>query len=142
MKVDFYQLSRDLAEAVVPQLAERTLRAGERLLVVTADSEQASRISQALWAHKPDSFLAHGAAGGGHEADQPILLSDSAEPANGARYVIFADGTWRDPPTDCERAFLLFDETTIEAARAQWRAMEAGERNFWRQGANGWDKIA
>jgi len=142
LKVDFYQLSRDPAEAVVPQLAERTLKSGERLLVVTGDAAQAERISEALWAHRPESFLAHGVAGGGHEASQPILVSDRPKASNGARYVIFADGAWRDPPAECERAFLLFGEATIAAARDQWRALPPGERNYWRQGANGWEKVA
>ena len=142
MRVDFYQLSRDPAEALIPRLAEQTLNAGERLLVVTADPEQAARISQALWAHKPESFLAHGADGEGSEERQPILLSDAVEPANGARYLIFADGEWRDPPETCERAFLLFGEATIAAARERWRALPPGERNFWKQAAKGWEKVA
>ena len=32
MHVDFYQLSRDPAEAVLPLLAANTLKAGERML--------------------------------------------------------------------------------------------------------------
>ena len=142
MKVDFYQLSRDPAESVVPLLAERTLKAGERLLVVTGDPAQAERISAALWAHKPASFLAHGVAGAGQEERQPILVSDQVDPANGARYAIFADGIWRDPPGDCARVFLLFGAETIDAARAQWRALAGSERNFWKQGERGWDKVA
>ena len=142
MRVDFYQLSRDPAESVVPLLAANTLKAGERLLVVTADPEQAARISEALWAHKPESFLAHGVMGEGRDELQPILLADRAEPANGARYIAYADGEWRDPPAECERAFLLFGETTVAAAREQWRALPPGERNFWRQEAKGWEKAA
>ena len=40
MRVDFYQLSRDPVEAVVPLLAHSTLKAGERLskLAVTAST--------------------------------------------------------------------------------------------------------
>jgi DNA polymerase III subunit chi len=142
VRVDFYQLSRDPAEALVAQLAERTLAAGERLLVVTADPEQGQRISEALWAYKPEAFLAHGVAGAGHEPRQPILIAQAAEPANGARYVAFADGTWRDPPSGCERAFLLFGEATIAAARERWKSLPPGERHFWRQGERGWDKVA
>ena len=37
MRVDFYQLSRDPAETVLPLLARNTLRAGERLLIVSTD---------------------------------------------------------------------------------------------------------
>ena len=142
MRVDFYQLGRDPVESVVPLLAANTLKAGERLLVVTADAAQAARISAALWAHKPESFLAHGAVGDGHEQRQPILLADSVVPGNGARYVVFADGAWRDPPADCERVFLVFDDATVEAARSQWRALAATERNFWQQQSGKWEKVA
>ncbi len=141
MRVDFYQLSRDPAEALIPRLAEQTLAAGERLLVVTSDAEQALRISQGLWAHKPESFLAHGAAGEGEEARQPILLSDAPAPANGARFVAFADGLWRDPPEGRERVFHLFSTETIDAARAAWRALgedETVERHFWKQEDGRW----
>ena len=141
MRVDFYQLTRDPAEALVARLAEQTLKVGERLLVVTTDAGQAERISQALWTQRADSFLAHGVDGAGGEARQPILLADRAEAANGARFVAFADGEWRDP-AGFERAFLLFGEATIAAAREQWRALPAGERHFWRQGANGWEEVA
>ena len=37
MRVDFYQLSRDPAEAVVPLLATNTHKAGARMLVVSGD---------------------------------------------------------------------------------------------------------
>ena len=141
MRVDFYQLSRDPAEALIPRLAEQTLAAGKRLLVVAGDAEQGPRISQCLWAHKPESFLAHGAAGEGHEARQPILLADALDPANGARFIAFADGVWRDPPEGCERVFHLFSAETIDAARAAWRTLgedETVERHFWKQDGGRW----
>ncbi|MCA1662157.1 MAG: DNA polymerase III subunit chi [Novosphingobium sp.] len=142
MRVDFYQLSRDPAEALIPRLAEQTLKAGERLLVVTGDASQALRISQALWAHQPESFLAHGAAGEGSEERQPILLSDAPEPANGARFAAFADGVWRgEARSRFERLFHVFSAETIEAARAAWRELgenDAVERHFWKQEGGRW----
>ncbi|MEY4238582.1 MAG: hypothetical protein RL339_1183 [Pseudomonadota bacterium] len=145
MKVDFYQLSRDPAEKVVPLLARNTLKAGERLLVVSADDDLTGRISARLW-DGPESFLAHGLAGGPHDARQPILLSDAPQPANGARFVIMADGTWQDAALGFERAFLLFDGSTIDDARATWRALDGRdgiERRYWRQDDAGkWEQAA
>jgi DNA polymerase-3 subunit chi len=140
MRVDFYQLSRDPPDAVVAGLAEQTLKAGERLLVVTADAEQAGRLSQTLWTQRAESFLAHGVDGAGDEARQPILIADRVEAANGARFVVFADGVWREAG-GFERAFLLFGEATIAAARAQWKALDAGERHFWRQQGGRWSEV-
>ena len=144
MRVDFYQLSRDPAEGALPFIARATLAAGERLLVVSADDAQLLRISEALWAKLPDSFLAHGIAGSPQQARQPILLSDQPQAANGANYIAMADGVWRDEADRFARAFLLFDAASLDAARAVWRKLgedEAVERNYWRQLDGGkWEK--
>lgn len=139
MRVDFYQLSRDPAEAAVAAIARNTLKAGERLLVVSDDAEQHARIGQALW--QREGFLANGAAGGAHEARQPILLSDTPEPANGARFLAIADGRWRDAPADITRMFYIFGDATLEEARGCWRALgqrEDVERRFWKQDGGKW----
>jgi DNA polymerase-3 subunit chi len=145
MKVDFYQLSRDPAERVVPLLARNTLKAGERLLVVSSDDDLTGRISEKLW-DGPESFLAHGLSGGAHDPRQPILLADNLQPANGARFVVMADGTWRDEALGFDRAFLLFDGASIDAARATWRALDdrdGVERRYWRQDDGGkWEQAA
>lgn len=145
MKVDFYQLSRDPAEKVVPLLARNTLKAGERLLVVSADDDLTGRVSARLW-DGPESFLAHGLSGGPHDAWQPILLADAPHPANGARFMIMADGRWREEALGFERAFLLFDGSTIEDARATWRTLDGHdgvERRYWRQDDSGkWEQAA
>jgi len=39
MRVDFYQLSESPAEAALPLIARATLSAGERLLVISSDSD-------------------------------------------------------------------------------------------------------
>lgn len=140
MRVDFYQLSRDPAETALPLLARATLKAGERMLVVSADPAQRERIGQALWA-LPDSFLANGAMGEGDEDRQPILLSDSPQPANGARYLAITDGIWREGETPFARTFFLFDETTVTAARQVWRMLrerEGAERHYWKQEGGRW----
>jgi DNA polymerase III subunit chi len=145
MRVDFYQLSESSVEEALPALAARMLEAGERALVVSAEVEQLARISEALWAAK-DQFLAHAPAGGPHDERQPILLTDSLEAANGARYLALADGLWREGAEAFERVFLLFGEATIDHARATWRSLDGRdglERNYWRQlSRTKWEKAA
>lgn len=144
MRVDFYQLSRDPAEAALPLIARNVLGAGERLLVVSGDDGLTARVSEQLWALK-DSFLAHGFAGGPHQERQPILLSDAAEAPNGARHIALADGQWREEAEAFERVFLLFGEATIEGACAVWRQLDGRkgvERNYWRQDGGKWVKAA
>ena len=135
MRVDFYQLSQSPAEEALPALAARMMEAGARALVVSADIGQLARISDALWA-SGDQFLAHGPAGGPHDARQPILLAENLEATNGARFLALADGQWREGAEAFERVFLLFGAATIDDARATWRSLdgrEGLERNYWRQ---------
>lgn len=135
MRVDFYQLSQSPVEEALPALAARMMEAGARALVVSADVEQLARISDAMWA-SGDQFLAHGPAGGPHDARQPILLAENLEATNGARFLALADGQWREGAEAFERVFLLFGAATIDDARATWRSLdgrEGLERNYWRQ---------
>lgn len=139
-RVDFYQLSRDPVEAALPLLARATLKAGERMLVVSEDAAQLERIGEGLWA-LPDSFLANGLAGTPHDERQPVLLSGEVDPANGARFLALADGIWREGTESFARTFLLFDEFTVGAARDVWRmlrAREGTERHFWKQEGGRW----
>lgn len=141
MRVDFYQLSRDPAEAALPLLARQVLRQGERLLVVSGDEAQRGRIGEMLWSRLPDSFLANGHVGAGHEDKQPILLSDRADPDNGARYLAIADGLWREGKVPFLRTFYLFDEVTVQGARDTWRMLgsrDGVERKFWKQDGGRW----
>lgn len=141
MQVDFYQLSRDPVEQVLPAIAVRILGMGARLLVVAGEGERLERISQGLWAGPPESFLAHGRAGEERAAAQPILLSERCEAANGARHVALADGLWREEALGFERAFYFFDADTIAGARTSWRALSKAdgvEPRFWRQEGRKW----
>ncbi|MCP1469006.1 DNA polymerase-3 subunit chi [Sphingobium sp. OAS761] len=141
MQVDFYQLSRDPVEQVLPAIASRILDLGERLLVVADDAGRLARISEGLWAGSPESFLAHGRAGEGRDAVQPVLLASDCHAANGARHIAIADGIWREEALSFDRAFYFFDHDTIEGARASWRALAKREGvtpRFWRQEGRKW----
>ena len=140
MRVDFYQLSRDPVEAALPLLARATLKASERMLVVSGDPAQLGRIGEGLWA-LPDTFIANGRADEPHEERQPVLLSERVYAANSARFLALADGVWREGTDAFTRTFLLFDETTVGAARDIWRMLrgrESTERHFWKQDGGRW----
>jgi len=141
MQVDFYQLSRDPVDQVLPAIAARVLGLGERLLVVAQDEAQIDRISAGLWAGPPESFLAHGYAGEGGESFQPVLLARECVAANGARHIALADGLWREEALGFDRVFYFFDADTIEGARTSWRELtkrEGVEPRFWRQEGRKW----
>ncbi|HWW59235.1 MAG TPA: DNA polymerase III subunit chi [Sphingopyxis sp.] len=141
-RVDFYRLTRDPVERVLPAIATRILANGDRLLVVAAPAMQRQAIDEALWTLQPASFLPHGAAGSPDEEIEPILISGAfeASPPNRARLVALADGEWRDEALGFERTFLLFDNSRIDDARATWRALAARDdvdNRFWKQDDRG-----
>ena len=142
MQVDFYQLTRDPAEKILPALAAKLLGENARLLVIGGDAKQLTDISAALWTHKADSFLAHAVADGGQgDAVQPILLSQSVNAANGAKNIALADGEWRDAALSFDRVFYLFPPERTDDARAAWRKLGDGEgveRKYWRQDGGRW----
>jgi DNA polymerase III subunit chi len=143
MQVDFYQLTRDPAEQVLPAIAQKILDNGGRLLAVSGDTAQLDKLSAALWRWKPESFLAHGMASEDAEADaaQPILLSGEAVAANGARFIAITDGVWREEALGFDRAFYLFPPERTDDARGAWRALGDAkdvERRYWRQEGGRW----
>lgn len=146
MQVDFYQLSARPVEQVLPRIAERLVEGGARLIVVANDGALLERLDAALWAYREDGFLPHALAGRDDDAAQAVLLSESIVPANQARNVALADGLWRAEALDFDRAFYLFDDETLEGARAAWRALadsDGVERRFWKQDEYGkWSQIA
>ncbi|WP_422061739.1 DNA polymerase III subunit chi [Sphingopyxis sp.] len=141
-RVDFYRLTRDPVERVLPALATRILANGDRLLVVAASAMQRQAIDEALWTLQPAGFLPHGNAGSPDEAIEPILLAGTLDPAppNRATHIALADGEWRDEALGFERSFLLFDNSRIDDARATWRTLAARDdvdNRFWKQDENG-----
>lgn len=141
MQVDFYQLTRDPAVRVAPDLAARTLAAGQRMLILSSGEPALSDLSEALWSHRPDSFLANGMVGSCDEEVQPILLSEGTEATNAAKYCLIADGVWRDLVDRFERIFFLFPPEATEGARNAWRALSARDGvtlGYWRQEGRKW----
>jgi DNA polymerase-3 subunit chi len=139
MKVDFYQLTRDPAEKVLPAIAQRILDNKGRLLIISDDAGQLDAISGALWTARTDSFLAHAKSGEGDDALQPILLSHDTDAPNGAKFVALADGNWRAVTEDFERIFYLFPPEQTDNARSAWRTLGDGvERRYWKQDGGKW----
>ena len=146
MKVDFYHLTRQPLDRVLPQIAEKVLATGDRLLVVVADAAERARLDRHLWTYAADSFLPHAELGAGDDTVQPVLLASQVNAANRARNVALADGEWRDDALDFDRAFFFFDEDRFRPARAAWKALaDRGnvERRYWKQNEQGrWEQAA
>uniref|UniRef100_UPI0035CB5CBE DNA polymerase III subunit chi n=1 Tax=uncultured Sphingomonas sp. TaxID=158754 RepID=UPI0035CB5CBE len=146
MQVDFYHLTVQPLDRVLPRIAERVVATGGRLLVVADSAEQRATLDKLLWTYAPDSFLAHAQASGEGDAEQPILIAAHPDARNAARNVALADGQWREEALGFDRAFHFFDEDRIVEARAAWKALadRAGiERRYWKQSETGkWEQAA
>ncbi len=145
MRVDFYQLGTAPPEGIIATIAGKLLGEGQRLLVVATDEAALARLDRILWDQAPVSFLPHGLAGGPDDAIQPVLLSTGSDAPNMARNLLIADGEWRDAALAYDRAFYLFDEVSLDAARQAWKLLagrDGVERHFWAIEAGRWLKKA
>jgi DNA polymerase III subunit chi len=92
------------------------------------------------------SFLPHGRAGGPHDGDQPILLAETPDPANGAVLLLSLEAGIPADMTRFERVLNLFEEGSPahSRARADWKALadrDGVERSYWQQTERGgWEK--
>ena len=141
MQVDFYQLVGLPPEQVIAGIAEKVLAGDGRLIVIADDELLLARLDRQLWDQAENSFLPHGLAGGPDDARQPILLSTTPDAPNLARNMLIADGIWRDSALSYDRAFFLFDNATLEGARAAWKSLagkEGVQSRYWARESGKW----
>jgi DNA polymerase-3 subunit chi len=147
--VMFFQLLRSSpADTLAVNLA-RALGQGWRVMIRGTDPVALDRLDAELWLKGgEENFLPHGRDGGPHDADQPVLLGQGAG-ANGARVLALIDGATADDAevAAMERVWVLFDgnnDTRLQAARAQWKAMTAAGHaaQYWSEDSGRWEKKA
>jgi DNA polymerase-3 subunit chi len=123
-EVLFYHLQRRPLESALPQLLEKSLERGWRVVVQAATDERIEALDAHLWTYSDASFLPHGTARGGDPSAQPILLTTSDHNPNGATVRFLIEGAAMPADAaDYERIVLMFDgedEDAVAAARAQW----------------------
>jgi len=144
-EVWFYHLTREPLEVALPKLIQAARdKAGWRVLIRGRDREQLAWLDEKLWlVGGEESFLAHGMAGGDHDAAQPVLLSDGADCPNAAECLMTIDGAAVTPEdvTRHTRVCVVFDgndEAAVTFARGQWReAADAGWSARYQSQENG-----
>ncbi len=146
MQVDFYHLTIQPLDSVLPRIAERVVESGGRLLIVAEDGDQRAALDRLLWTYAPETFLPHAQAGDDNDTAQPVLIADTPAPTNAARNIVLADGVWREEALGFDRAFHFFDEARIREARAAWKALAdrpGVERRYWKHSEAGrWEQAA
>ncbi len=135
MRVDFYHLTTTPIERALPQIAERVLSTGERLVIVAHDEAVLGQLDEELWTFRADSFVPHG-----REGDQPVLLAEPGAVPPGYANIAIADGVWSETVLGFSRAFYFFDAASIECARQAWlslRERDGVDRRYWKQSEAG-----
>ncbi|QFU09133.1 DNA polymerase III subunit chi [Rhodobacteraceae bacterium THAF1] len=145
----FYHLTRRPLDQVLPQLLDRSLAQGWRVLVRGRNPRAMEQLDLRLWTGDPTSFLPHGMAGGAQDADQPVLLALDGQGADGRHCVISVEGAEVTPEevTASARVCVLFDGmdgAALDRARGQWRALtKAGvAAQYWSEESGKWEKKA
>jgi len=144
-EVGFYHLTRTGAELALPALLGRTLKAGQRAVVICGSEARVEALDASLWLCTEPDWLPHGTAAVGHADLQPIWLTHRDEAPNGARYLFLLDGADSASLDAFERVFDLFDgrdDEAVAAARERYRQRRAAGHllTYWQQTARGWEK--
>jgi len=143
-EVFFYHLTASPVEVTLPMLLGKAREAGWRVCVRGRDPAQLDRLDAKLWG-EGESFLPHGRAGSGFDAEQPILLTETSEIANAADCLISVDGAelQSDEVKTSRRAMILFDGNdgdAVQTARGQWTALTGAgvPAKYWAQEGSKW----
>jgi len=146
-EIGFYHLRSTPLERALPQLLQRAVGQGHRIVVQAGSAERVEHLNALLWTYDEAGFLAHGSARDGNAAAQPIWLTHEAENPNGASILFLVDGIAVEDVSGFARCIDMFDGNdaeAVEAARGRWRAASAAGHalTYWQQTEKGWEKKA
>jgi DNA polymerase-3 subunit chi len=141
----FYHLTQAPLSRALPEVLTRSLQRGWRVVLRAGAADRLPYLDEMLWTHDEASFLPHGTAAMGHEADQPVYLTAGRENPNGARVLMLVEGARVavDEAAAWDRICLFFDDSSpdsIQNARADWVAVrDAGlSGKYWAQEDGRW----
>jgi DNA polymerase-3 subunit chi len=138
-EVLFYHLTESRLEEALPDLLERSLARGWRVVVQTLTEERRDALDQHLWVFREEAFLPHGTDIDSSGALQPILLTvDPAQAANDPQCRFMVEGSVPDSLERYLRGVYLFDGHDAEQvalARQRWTAEKAAGHavTYWQQ---------
>lgn len=147
-EVWFYHLQMKPLAEVLPNLVERSLERGWKVVVQAGSEERRDALDTLLWTYSDESFLPHGTRADGDPSRQPVYLTAEPDNPNDAEVRFLVD---RAEPPDLapyRRAVFIFDGNDADAlqdARRRWReAKGAGlDVTYWQQDERGrWVKKA
>jgi DNA polymerase-3 subunit chi len=148
-EVRFYHLGGVPLERSLPEMLERSLARGWRVIVRCGSESGMAQLDAQLWTHRDDAFLPHGTAAAGHPARQPVYLTIGAENPTDATVLMLVDGARAAPDemAEFELTCLVFDgadSRKLDTARDDWRVVRAAGLSavYWAQENGRWVKKA
>lgn len=150
-EVLFYHLEHRNLDDVLPNLVEKSLERGWRVIIRTESADRAQAVDNLLWTFSEESFLPHAQKGDGDPARQPVLITVEEGNPNAANILFLVGGAaapdWADATIAAlARIVLLFDgrdAQALEMARSAWRAARAANHTvtYWKESPSGkWEK--
>lgn len=141
-EIRFYHLQRQTLKQALPQLLNKALGAGHKIIVKLNTADTVEDMNQHLWTFHPDRFLPHGSKKDGFAADQPIWLTPDNDNPNQANVLITGEGAVPESPenfTLCCEFLNGFDEDEVNAARQRWKTYkdQGFEITYWQQDDKG-----
>jgi DNA polymerase-3 subunit chi len=142
-EVLFYHLQNQTIEAVLPELLERSLSRGWRVVVQSSTEERVDALDAHLWTYRDDSFLPHGTSRERTVADQPIVLTVAESNPNAATVRFLVDGApFPEDSETYQRIVLLFDgddPDAVAAARGHWTSAKGRgfDVTYWQRDDSG-----
>jgi DNA polymerase-3 subunit chi len=139
----FYHLKGQTLEQVLPPLLQKSLERGWRVVVQASSDERVEALDAHLWTWRDDAFLPHSTSRDPEAAEQPIVLTASAENPNGAAVRFLVDGANLTADAgNYQRIVLLFDgddPEAVEMARMRWNEAKTSgaEVTYWKADENG-----
>lgn len=130
MRADFYLIAKprflEQPLLLVCELAKRALAAGQMLLVLARDAEQAEALDALLWEFDEDAYLPHQIAGSDEDDDiTPILIvAPGSDTADRPLVINLRDEV---APGEYQRVLEVVpaDPSAREPLRERWRAYQA-----------------
>jgi len=146
-EVIFYHLTRNPVDVTLQGLLTRALERKWRVVVRGRERARLEWLDEKLWMGAEEDFLPHGLSGGPHDADQPVLLTETRALPNGAACLMTVDGALLDPAeaAGLERVCVLFDGNNteeLEGARGLWKTIASAglAAQYWSEESGRWEK--
>lgn len=119
-RVDFYILEEADAGArrrLACRLAEKAFAQSSRVLLLTADDEEARQVDDLLWTFRDRSFVPHELVTPGRASNSPVLIGTPESAAGGSADILI--NVSDRMPEDCMRYARIVEAVDGEPARRQ-----------------------